>query len=164
MNTKLVFILVSTFAIACSSPVPMAGEWESDGTVELVKSECSNGDNSAEDTEDAEAVFKVTLELTEEGFVFDEEVNCVLDGSSFICDELTSSEDMSGLQMDATLNTESLILGQVNSSTSIELDQSWSMSCEGPDCDSVSEFYANVGITVPCESQWILNLIHIDSE
>ena len=66
--------------------------------------------------------------------------------------------------MDATLTTSALVFGHVNDPTSIEIDQKWNIKCDGPDCDSATEFYANGEIRIPCISQWIIHFTYIGSE
>ena len=147
MHRNTITLFAVSFTLGCGAPVATEGDWKQLAIKEVIKDEC-NFEPSVEDA-------IIELESTDDGFLIDG-IACVTAGADFTCEEISNSEDMSGLSLDATVTTSALLIGTVDSETLLTVNVTYSITCDGPDCDAAAEFYAQNDITVPCTTQWIV--------
>jgi hypothetical protein len=126
---------------------PQEGVWQS-SEASVVSDTC--GFDGGDDTGAEDDLVTITMTGDDTFTVVGSDVDmaCALSGSSFSCDGGADVTDLSGEGLDAILTVATTFSGTLSSSTEGSMEGRIDATCEGADCETLSEI---AEIPLPCE-------------
>jgi hypothetical protein len=133
-----------------STDLPAEGEWTA-GELTVVSDTCGFGTPGDDTGESGDDTTTITVTGDDSFTVVGDDISltCDRDGSDFDCGSTSETQDFTSDGVDATVTQTLSYSVSLDSSESGAISISFSMTCEGSQCDAVA---AEAEIPFPCES------------
>ncbi len=147
MKRILALVLLSTACATEADVEPKSGAWTYNGSM-IVNNNCG-----VEPLTDPSGAFTLTVTGDGKFTVTDDDFTnpfeCTYDGDSFSCPKRLAGSDQPEGSIDATLNYNVKVSGNIDSDRELSGTQTVDLSCEGADCElALKTFFP--GAMLPC--------------